>query len=429
MINSEKKKTAIVVGTGGGGAVMAKALQGKYHVLILEEGKEFSVYSGSVPRLAGMRKTGAFFDERLISLLLPNMKIDKSRELCVARGIGLGGTTTLATGNAVRADGALKEIGINLDEEFEELYRELPITTDHRKRWTKATEDLFSAFEEMGLDPQPMPKLLDPAGCIHCSHCAIGCPTDAKWDTRRMIAEAVENGAKLLTGCKVTDLVLEDNKVTGVHTRIHGQKKTFRADLVILAAGGLGTPVILENSGIPCPDTLFVDPLICVAGIKPGFHQERDLLMAFVSQQDGYILSPYVDYLSFFFNKEWRVPMEDLACIMIKLGDTSTGRVSKSGLQKALTAEDKLKLQKAVLQCREILKRLGIPEEKQLLGTLNAGHPGGMLPLTAEEKDTLHSPLLPENLYVADATILPKAPGNPPLLTIMALARKMAKLL
>lgn len=51
-----------------------------------------------------------------------------------------------------------------------------------------------------------------------------------------------------------------------------------------------------------------------------------------------------------------------------------------------------------------------------------------MLPMTATEKDSLHNPNLPENLYVADATILPKAMGNPPILTIMALARKIAGL-
>ena len=49
-----------------------------------------------------------------------------------------------------------------------------------------------------------------------------------------------------------------------------------------------------------------------------------------------------------------------------------------------------------------------------------------MLPLTAAEMDTLHSPLLPENLLVADATILPRSLGNPPILTIMALARRIA---
>ena len=58
-----------------------------------------------------------------------------------------------------------------------------------------------------------------------------------------------------------------------------------------------------------------------------------------------------------------------------------------------------------------------------------AGHPGGMLPLTAAEKNSLHNPALPDNLYVADATILPEAMGNPPILTIMALAKKMAEVI
>ena len=50
-----------------------------------------------------------------------------------------------------------------------------------------------------------------------------------------------------------------------------------------------------------------------------------------------------------------------------------------------------------------------------------------MLPLTQAEAETLHSPLLPENLYVCDATILPQALGLPPMLTIMALAKRIAK--
>ena len=65
---------------------------------------------------------------------------------------------------------------------------------------------------------------------------------------------------------------------------------------------------------------------------------------------------------------------------------------------------------------------------RQFLGTLNAGHPGGMLPLDLSQRDTLHSDRLPGNLYVADATILPESMGNPPILTIMALAKKMASL-
>ena len=71
--------------------------------------------------------------------------------------------------------------------------------------------------------------------------------------------------------------------------------------------------------------------------------------------------------------------------------------------------------------------QLGANPPDIFLGTLNAGHPGGMLPLTSAEAETLHSPLLPDNLYVSDATILPQSLGLPPMLTIMAMAKRIAK--
>ena len=55
------------------------------------------------------------------------------------------------------------------------------------------------------------------------------------------------------------------------------------------------------------------------------------------------------------------------------------------------------------------------------LGSIDAG---GHVFIEGRKKD---SPLLPNNVYVADATILPQSLGLPPMLTIMALAKRMAK--
>jgi choline dehydrogenase-like flavoprotein len=63
------------------------------------------------------------------------------------------------------------------------------------------------------------------------------------------------------------------------------------------------------------------------------------------------------------------------------------------------------------------------------LGTLNAGHPGGMFPLTEKEADTFHHAVLPENLFIADANLIPKSLGNPPILTIIAIAKRVSKVI
>ncbi len=425
-MNITGNKTALVIGTGAGGGMIANELQGRYQVTMLEAGREFRPFSFSIDRLAALRRTGLFLDERMISFLLPAMRVEKTKDMVMVRGIGVGGTTTLATGNAVRCDKALRSLGVDLDEQFEELYRELPITTAHQKHWTETTKEMFHLFEEMGLDPEVTPKMMRATRCVECGHCAIGCPTRAKWDTRSLVRKALEKGARLKVDCRVTDLDIQSGRVRAVHALHHGRKETLQADLVVLAAGGLGTPAILKHSGIACQDTLFADPVLCVAGPLEGFGQDHQLLMPFISQMDGYILSPYMDYLSFFFHKKWRLPMSDLVSIMIKLADEEQGSTDGKKTDKTMTQKDWRHMDRAVNQSREILARLGVKESDQFLGILNAGHPGGMLPLTKEDSKTLHSASLPDNLYVADATILPKSMGNPPMLTIMALAKKIA---
>ena len=109
-----------------------------------------------------------------------------------------------------------------------------------------------------------------------------------------------------------------------------------------------------------------------------------------------------------------------------KLADEEKGDILGKKIDKQMSEADNHRMKEAVMLTRKILVHMGIPEEKQFLGTLNAGHPGGMLPLTGADRDSLHHAGLPDNLYVADATILPKAMGNPPILTIMALAKKIA---
>jgi hypothetical protein len=147
-----------------------------------------------------------------------------------------------------------------------------------------------------------------------------------------------------------------------------------------------------------------------------------------VVQRGGFIVSPYFDYLSFFFNPAWRYAARNTLSLMVKLADSEAGSVSGGRIIKALSTRDHARLQEGVRLCRAIFDRLGVREDATFLGTLNAGHPGGMLPLTRRSAQSFHDERLPENVYVADATLFPRSLGNPPILTIVAMAKRVSSL-
>jgi len=419
-------KKAIVVGSGAGGATIAKELQGRFEVTVLERGRAFRPLTWSMRLLEGLKKSGLLFDEREIQAAFPALRIWKTEEMVLVAGRGLGGTTTLCTGNALRMDADLRALGIDLDEEFEELQREIPISTAHQRRWRPITRRLFDVCQDMGLNPQPTPKMGHYEQCAHCGRCVLGCPHGVKWDSRQFLRIAADRGARLVTGCRVEAVQIEEGWATGVWSRKGGLRRFYPADLVVLAAGGLATPVILQQSGIACEPHLFVDPVLCVATRLEGCQQQAEVPMPFVVQQERYILSPYFDYLSYLFNRSWRPPAGGILSLMIKLADDNRGSVSRSGMRKVLSAQDRGRLANGVQMCTEILERWGADRKSIFLGTVNAGHPGGMLPLTAAEAEHLHPGRLPENLYLADPTLFPHSLGNPPILTIVALAKRVS---
>ncbi len=416
-------RRAIVVGSGAGGATAAKALQGSFQVKVLEAGGTFSPFSWPLPWLEVFKKLGVFLDPREISLFFPAMQVRRTQKMTLVNGRCLGGSTVLSAGNALRLDDELRRIGIDLDEEFAELYREVPVSAQHQDKWRPVTRQLFSQCQSMGLAPFPLPKFGAYQHCVSCGRCIFGCPHGVKWDSRRLLQEAERAGAEVLSRCRVSQVKIKGGKATGVMTN-HG---FISADVVVLAAGGLGTPVILESSGVACQPRLFVDPVLCLAAHYPGAGQTREYSMPFAVQRENYIMAPYFDYLSFFFQRQWHYPAKDTVSLMIKLADTETGDIKRGNVIKDLTQKDEAQLTEGIALCREILSRCKISPDNMFLGMVNAGHPGGMLPLTGNERQTLQPPALAPNLYLADATLLPRSLGNPQILTIMALSRKVSK--
>ncbi len=208
----------------------------------------------------------------------------------------------------------------------------------------------------------------------------------------------------------------------------NGRSDTVKGDVVVLAAGGIGTAQILRASGIAPSDTLWADLVLAVGGSADGAGQLEEPPMVWFSQRDGYIISPYLDVLSHWFHRPWRnVSIRDRAGVMVKLAEAANGKVLADGtVEKPVDAEDQGRLERAAAEVREMMERSGV-QGPYVNGILHGGHLGGTVPLRKEDVESMHPSMLPEGLWVADLSLLPRSQGLPTMLTTAALALRASR--
>jgi choline dehydrogenase-like flavoprotein len=421
---------AIVVGSGAGGATAARELSAQgAQVLLLEAGMPFKPFRKSLNWATPLRGAGLLGDERTIGLLFPPLQtVRASDDLVLVRGLTTGGCTSISCGNLVRATAGLAEIGLDLAAEFGELEALLQRQIIPRERWRPVTTRLFRAAETLGLDPLPTPKAVDMERCVSCGLCELGCATGARWDARRFLDDLCAQGGTVQTGAAVEQVLVEGGRARGVLVARGRSLERMEADVVVLAAGGLGTPRILRASRLPAHDGLWVDIVLTLGGQLEGAQQLREPPMAWYAQRDGYILSPYVDILSHWFHAPWRgVPLERRVGLMVKLADAADGSVAADGtVRKAVSAHDRERLREAVAMAQQVLQVAGVGGP-YVPGMLNGGHLGGTVPLRPEDVPGMRPTGLPEGLWVADLSLLPRSQGLPTILTTAALALRVAR--
>jgi choline dehydrogenase-like flavoprotein len=287
---------------------------------------------------------------------------------------------------------------------------------------------MFDAAESLGLAPKPTPKVVDVSKCVGCGYCELGCSTGAKWDSRRVYKDLLGKGVTLMTNTAVRKVLLEGNRARGVLVSHGFTTEKINADVIVLSAGGVGTAQILRESSLPARDKLWVDVVLTVGGVSKDSNMLKEPPMAWFIKKDNYILSPYFDLLSFWFHKPWKsVPAEDRVGMMIKYADAENGRVNADGtVAKSLTDEDKEGLKKAKAEATEIMEASGV-KGPFVDGMIHGGHLGGTVPLEREDVATMHPSGLPESLWVADLSLMPRSQGLPAMLTTAALALRVAK--
>ena len=140
-----KGTKAMVVGTGAGGATAARSLANRgFEVLMLEAGQPFSPLSHRVSWLSSLRGSWFLKDETAIKRVFPHYGTARaSKDLVILRGLTEGGCTSISCGNMVRAEHGLKDIGLDLTLEFEEIERTLTISAVPRERWRPLSQRMF----------------------------------------------------------------------------------------------------------------------------------------------------------------------------------------------------------------------------------------------------------------------------------------------
>lgn len=421
---------AIVVGTGAGGATAARELASKgFEVLMLEAGQPFSPLTHKVSWLSSLRGTPLLKNENSIKRIFPHYQTTRSsKDLAIFYGVTEGGCTSISCGNMVRAERGLKEIGLDLTEEYEELESQLPINPISRERWRPLSQQMFEEAEKLGYPPKTTPKVVDLKKCVGCGYCELGCETGAKWDSRRFYQPFLGKGITLKTGSPVKKMIVENGHATGVLVSHGSSLEHFDADVVVLSAGGIGTAQILKASDLQVQDKLWIDIVLTVGGISKNAKMLNEPPMVWFIKEENYILSPYFDILSYWFHKPWKdVSAENRVGMMIKLAETELGSVAADGtVTKALTEVDRECLEEAKVKAKEIMEASGVTGPF-VDGMIHGGHLGGTVPLTKANVENMHPDSLPKNLWVADLSLMPRSQGLPTMLTAAALALKVTK--
>jgi len=418
----------LIVGSGAGGGTLARELakRGK-RPLVVEAGK-------LEEKVGTFSDVMRFFDK---SKMIPVPK--KSREgVFLYRAIMAGGSTVISCGNGVRClEKELSELGVNIEVELAEAEAEMPVAPIAEKLLSDGSREIMRASQELGYNMGLMPKFINDKACRKCGNCAYGCINNAKWTSLDYLKEAEGNGAQVIYNTRCSEFITENGKVKGIRAASPDGEVELMADVVVLAAGGLGTPEILLKSGIKNAGTgLFLDLYVNTYGITDGLNQAYEPTMAIVShdfyESDGFIISPFVQHPRFMKLIEVGIKgitMSDKKTIgiMTKIRDESTGQVYPDGsVSKRVTEKDRQKLNKGADVSREILKKAGA-RSTAVSKSMGGSHPGGTAAVGRVVDKDLQTEV--NNLFVCDASVLPISPGLPPILTIAALAKRLAKTL
>ncbi len=470
---------AVVVGSGAGGAVVARELAERGHaVIILEEGGYFDRRDFNGRPLPMQRKMyrnmGATFSIGNVGIPIP---IGKT----------VGGTTTINSGTCYRVpDRVLAKwrtqhglTGMTPDAlapAYERVEDVLGVAEADERYLGGVARVIARGCERLGYAHKPLRR--NAPECDGKGVCCFGCPTDAKRSTNvSYVPLALKAGAEIFHGTKVHRILTESGRAVGVEARAGDRKITVRARAVVIACGSLITPTLLQDNGLANGSgqlgrNLTIHPALAMFGV---FDED---ISGFNAIPQGYAIEEFHDEGILF--EGGSTPLElgmvtvpfagprlvelaerfdRIAMFGFMIEDTSTGRVRSARGQPLITYmlndHDVAKLKRGA----EILARVflaagassvvplihGFDELRNEadLGRLRvaqlaardfeptAYHPLGTARMGADPKRSVVGPDFQAHdvpgLFITDGSVTPSSLAVNPQVTIMALATLAAE--
>lgn len=241
-----------IVGTGAGGAVVAHNLASRGLSVAMIEAGEYLQAGDFTQREHEMLPR--LFEER-------GNRRTSNQLITVLQGRAVGGSTVVNMGDCTPVP----------DSVLERWQREFAVELD-----AASLEPAYARVRAM-LGVQPIQqrevnanngKLLEGArllgwrsnvfehnrtGCIGSGYCLLGCAYDAKRSALvTYVPDAVARGATLISDATVTRIIVDHAAARGIEALwgIERRRLRVRSLHVVVAAGAIGTPLLLQASGI-----------------------------------------------------------------------------------------------------------------------------------------------------------------------------------
>lgn len=398
----------IIVGSGTCGATIARQLCScGIKILLIERG------SDDVLR------------ESFKGVISITHEVEVGKGLRDMSGSTLGGSTALYF--AVAQNPPLDEfraMGIDLSRELDQIRAELPINVLPDELISKQSLRVRDAATQLGVPWNKNEMLID------LTKCQQGYSYEAKWKAKEWVCDAQRRGVSLLSDAKVTRVLVENGAACGVEYIRRHKKATVRAPYVVLSAGALSTPLILQNSGLTnlVKNGFFVDPNVVVTGFNDSVEGGENFVGCMGSTNDDGVALGDANLTRAFFKMYMLANMKlfnmfrhaSSMSIGVKVNDESSGELSSAGkYRKSLSDLDQKKLKLGTKRAIEILEKAGA--DSITVSDINTGQAGGLISIGRDVDENLETEI--HNLFVCDGSLIPENIRVAPALTLLCLGQ------